>query len=709
MSYLIIFAFSSALLCVVFAMTAIIPNWKSWARTSFAAALIFMGGESLASGFGIQAAQLEQSIHWQKLKLISMSFLPALWLTFGLTYARGEAKKFLRKWNFALIAALLSPCTAIVSMQSGLVQVEVDSTIPQTLILSLGWSGKTVHLFVVIGAIATIMCLERTFRSAVGTMRWKVKFMLLGLGTMLVVRVYTSSQTLLYGSLDYRLDTLNSIGLLLGALLILRSMLRKGHFEIEIYPSQAVLQNSFTILIAGLYLFFVGVLAKAVSYIGGDVAFPLKALGLLVALVALGLLLQSDNFRLRTRQFVSRNFNRPMYDYREVWRRFSEQLSAQIDPNQITNALANLIAEIFQALSVSIWIFKERSDALVLSASTGSDPSIRSTEWKDRSKVSEMQNAFSTSSAPIYLDESKEDWASDFAEQNPKQFPEKGGSRLVIPMKSREALQGVIVVSDRVNGMPFTTQEFDILTSVASHTASSLQNAQLSQKLIETKEMEAFQTMATFFVHDLKNAASTINLMVKNLPVHWENEDFRKDALRGIAKTGNRIGKIIEKLSSIQGDLDLVVRPVQVSDVVNSALRRCVIPDRIELSVSHKELSTICQLDANLVESVFTNLVLNATEAIAQNGSIHISINEREKAVYIEIKDNGCGMSQDFLKKELFKPFKTTKKTGLGIGMFQSKMIVEAHKGEILVESEIGKGTTFTVTFPTIKQPTCRG
>ena len=97
---------------------------------------------------------------------------------------------------------------------------------------------------------------------------------------------------------------------------------------------------------------------------------------------------------------------------------------------------------------------------------------------------------------------------------------------------------------------------------------------------------------------------------------------------------------------------------------------------------------------------VVTNLVLNATEAVSGKGQIRVETNRHNGWVVLAVADNGCGMSEEFLHRSLFRPFQTTKKKGLGIGMFQSKMIVEAHGGRIEVESEQGRGSTIRVLLP---------
>jgi K+-sensing histidine kinase KdpD len=93
-------------------------------------------------------------------------------------------------------------------------------------------------------------------------------------------------------------------------------------------------------------------------------------------------------------------------------------------------------------------------------------------------------------------------------------------------------------------------------------------------------------------------------------------------------------------------------------------------------------------------------LLINAREAVGGNGQIRVETSQREGRAVLSVADNGCGMSPEFLRHSLFRPFQTTKKKGLGIGMFQSKLIIEAHRGSIQVESEPGKGTRFGIFLP---------
>ena len=105
-------------------------------------------------------------------------------------------------------------------------------------------------------------------------------------------------------------------------------------------------------------------------------------------------------------------------------------------------------------------------------------------------------------------------------------------------------------------------------------------------------------------------------------------------------------------------------------------------------------------MDHEQIQKVVTNLIMNAHEAGKDEISISVATSAVDGDVVMSVSDNGCGMSKDFIERSLFRPFQSTKKKGMGIGMFHSKMIIEAHGGKIRVDSEVGKGTTISVVLP---------
>jgi signal transduction histidine kinase len=191
--------------------------------------------------------------------------------------------------------------------------------------------------------------------------------------------------------------------------------------------------------------------------------------------------------------------------------------------------------------------------------------------------------------------------------------------------------------------------------------------------------------------------------MLKNLPVHFDDPAFREDALRGISKTVAHINSLIGRLSLLRHELQ--IKPVEsdLNDVVSKSIAGWEEAAEVQLI---KKLHPLPKtfFDPDQMIKVVTNLVLNAREAVARNGEVRIETSQNNGCVILAVADNGCGMNPDFLNRSLFRPFQTTKKNGLGIGMFQSKMIIEAHGGRIEVESEAGKGTTFRIILPLQKE-----
>lgn len=686
------FAFVGTAAAGLLAAAALARAHRALPRWSFAAGMVVLALECLFVGLSASAPYASDARRWLDWRLLMLSFVPFTWLLFSCTYGRAKDRRWLLGNQIALAAAALLPFAYLMVREHAFATAHLAGAAYG---FRLSWAGRLLHAVVLVASVFTVVNLERTFRASVGTVRWRIKYMLLGVGILFAVRIYTTSQVLVFRGIDPALDSINAAALILASVLIARGLLRAGHFELDVYPSGSVLQNSLTVLVAGIYLVVVGLGAKLVSFIGGDAAFGLKAFVVLIAIIALALVLQSDRARLQARQLVSRHFQRPLHDSGAVWRKVTEATASKVEPDELCSALTKLVANVLQALSVRLWLANDAKDTLVMKASTAGAPTGSAGLIHP---AAEILTHFKQHPLTVDLDSASDAWCARIRAAHATQFP-NGGHRICAPLIARGDVLGIFTIGDRVGGVPFTLQDLALLKCIAEHSAASLLNMQLSQQLLQAKQLEAFQSMAAFFVHDLKNAASTLNLTLQNLPVHFDDPEFRADALRGIGKTADHINALINRLTALRHELTLQPTITDLNEVVTQALANFGAGAPATVVTDMHPLPPL-RLDREQVQKVVLNLVLNAAEAVSRGGRICVSTGQQAGSVVLTVDDNGCGMSEDFIARSLFRPFQTTKKTGIGIGMFQSKMIVDAHGGRINVTSKPGVGTRFQVYFP---------
>jgi putative PEP-CTERM system histidine kinase len=668
-----------------------------WKRTNlgswcFALGMCGFAADAVLSGLAVHQTDLLRLEQLRDAGLAVKGGLTAVWLCFSAIYSRGDAKESLRRWSPLVILAAILPPALMIAFPAALIESRANPETGESWLL-FGAAAKAINLVVLIGTVLILMNLERTFRAAVGTMQWRIKFLILGLVVIFGARLYTRSQALLFSGHNNSLTQLETIALLIGCVLMVVAYFRNGFTEIDVYPSRAVLHTSITVLLAGGYLFVVGVLAQMVERSGGAGVFQLEAFLVLVAIALLAVLLLSERLRHRIKSFVSHHFKRPHYDFRKIWTRFTESTESAMDDWTLCAAAAHLISQTFNVLSVSIWVYDEEKERLERVASTA----------RSRSDAAEESIPFSLPlnvnlSRVFDLETVKEDWGDTFRGLNETQF-HTGGHRIGTSLVAGERWLGVTILADRVSGIPYTLEEFELLECIGDQIASNLLNLRLTSKILLGKELEAFQAISAFFVHDLKNAASTLNLMLQNFPIHYADPAFRADALRGIGETTGRINQIIERLSAVRSKLELHLGEVDLNAMINQVLQGVNGSSDIEINKALEPLPTL-HADAEQLRSVVTNLLLNAREAVGRSGRIEVKTTVRDGWVSFSVSDNGCGMAPEFVRDSLFRPFKTTKKKGLGIGMFQTKIIVEAHHGYLRVQSEPGKGTAFHVSLP---------
>ena len=186
----------------------------------------------------------------------------------------------------------------------------------------------------------------------------------------------------------------------------------------------------------------------------------------------------------------------------------------------------------------------------------------------------------------------------------------------------------------------------------------------------------------------------------ENLPDHFDNPEFRDDALKMMSRSVEQVNAICNRLSMLREKLEIHPCEIDLNQVVKAVLAEC---NGFSPGCLVEKLQDLPKVfaDPEQIQKVLFNLVLNAGDAVGENGEIIVTTTTRDSWVELSVKDNGCGMTEAFMDHSLFLPFKTTKPKGTGIGLFQCKMIVEAHNGHIEVDSREGEGSTFRVLLPT--------
>lgn len=229
----------------------------------------------------------------------------------------------------------------------------------------------------------------------------------------------------------------------------------------------------------------------------------------------------------------------------------------------------------------------------------------------------------------------------------------------------------------------------------------------------ESRQFASFMRLSAMLTHDLKNAIASLSLLVRNMEHQFHQEEFRADAMRSLTEATDKLRHLVSKLSepvrSMSGEFGRP-RPTDLVPIIGRVLKTTAGPYSTQHKVETQLPETlIASVDAERLEKVVENLVLNAFEAMgAEAGTLTVDGGQQpDEKVFFGVRDTGPGMSEDFQRKQLFRPFATTKRKGVGLGLYTCREVVRAHGGEIKVESQKGVGTYFRVVLPS-KQITDR-
>lgn len=226
------------------------------------------------------------------------------------------------------------------------------------------------------------------------------------------------------------------------------------------------------------------------------------------------------------------------------------------------------------------------------------------------------------------------------------------------------------------------------------------------EQLIRSEKLAAIGQLASGVGHELRNPLGAIKNSVfyvrrritkTELPA---TEPRVMEFLDIIDDEVNVANKVITDLLGFSRVAKPTVSPASVAGVIEDALKHTHLPENVELTKAIDNNLPMVMVDADQIRQVFLNIVLNALQAMPEGGRLNIRASSQGKFVEVAFADTGSGIPQSIINK-IFDPLFTTKAKGVGLGLSVCKSILDRHEGDIRVESEVGKGTTFTISLPT--------
>ena len=699
MNFIVWSAYAVAALTAGIAALALWRDRQSFVNRVFALGMALFAVEAVLTGMVYHSASLEGFLLWQRARFTASSFLPAAWLLFSVSFARANYREQASRWKWVLLLSLVLPVAlTLFNFSTDFVSVVLAPLGSTAYFIRTGPTGYYWHLVWVILSVLVLMNLERTFRHATGHMRWQTKFMFLGIGGVFAIHLFTDSQALLFKGVDTDMVAVNLGALLVADVLVVRSLFRGKPLKASIHLSHQFLYNSLTMLIVGVYFIAVGAVAWASLRLEWVRNIHVTIFLVFVLVIGLAAILLSDRLRLKRKRFISRHLKRPQYDYQKIWEDFTGRTAQVTSVRELCSVVVKMVSETLEILSVSIWLADEKQESLSFGGST-----VFTAEQAAKMKLLDqggaaLIRAMAGQEMPVDLDGRGDGWVSDLRQTYGHETKESR-IRYCVPLNAAGHLVGIMTLSEKVYYEPLSFEESELVRTIAGQAAAGLMNLTLAERLRQAKELEAFQTMSAFFMHDLKNLASKLSLVTQNLPVHMDNPEFRADALKTLSQSVGRINSMSSRLSLLSQRLELSFREADLNGLVEDAVSEEKGYAEIPVSMKLGAVPAL-SMDREQMQKVLENLLMNACEASGPEGRIAVATGCQESFAEITVTDNGCGMSKEFIEKNLFRPFQTTKKKGMGIGLYHCKTIVEAHGGRIHVESEQGKGTTFRVLLP---------
>lgn len=545
------------------------------------------------------------------------------------------------------------------------------------------------------GAILALVLVEQAYRNIPQHARWGMKPLCLGLAGVFAFDLYLYADAFLFSRMNPDVWTARGIAHAFVIPFIAVSAARNPEWSFEIAVSRRVVFHSAALVAAGAYLLLVAAAGYYLRYFGGSWGRAIEVTFVFAALLALATLLVSGSLRSKLRVFLNKNFFSYRYDYRDEWLRITRALSSHDSQAGVQVSAIRALADLLESPGGWLW----------LRAGGGDYRPAARLNLPERTETEPARGGLASFLAATTWVVDLDEWRNDPDKYEDLVVPgwllATTEARFIVPLTTAEGLIGFMVLARPRARVDVNWEVNDLLKTAGRQAASYLGQMQAVEALLEAKKFDAFNRMSAFVVHDLKNLVAQLSLLLRNAEKHHDNPEFRKDMLETIDHVVERMKKLLLQLREGTTPVD-APRPVDLARVIERIARAKAghLP-ALELDL---EPDVRCAGHDERLERVIGHLVQNALDATGKSGRVWVRLWREGGSAKIEVGDSGHGMSPEFVRDRLFKPFQSTKAAGMGIGAYESAQYLSELGGSITAESEPNVGTRMHVTLPLLRQ-----
>ncbi len=539
-------------------------------------------------------------------------------------------------------------------------------------------------------SVMGLVAVEQVYRNTRPQDRWAIKFMCVGLGGLFIFDSYLYAYGALFRSINAELWSARGYVVMLIAPLIAVSAARNPQWSVPVGLSRNMAFHTASLLGAGIYLLLMAGAGYYLRLFGGDWGSVVQAVFVFAAALILVLLLGSGTLRARLRVFLSKHFFSYRYDYREEWLKFTRTLSSGAPGEQVCERAIESLAQLVESPGGGLWMKEDnigyqRAAHWNWSDIQGQEPFdspfvqwMSHTRWViDLCEAKTQAERYPDLVLPVWLAEAREAW-------------------LFIPLLQHDEMLGFIVLKPSLGKVSFNWEVSDLLKVAARQATTHLAQMRAANALIVARQFESFNRTTTFVIHDLKNLVAQLSLLLANAEKHKHNPDFQTDMLETVENAVTRMNKVLSQLR--RGGSD-ATRSVSLTQILHDAVAsKRAFKLQPELDLPSPPLQV--RADKERLTRAIGHLLQNALEATPQTGKVSLTAQTEGDMAIVEIRDDGVGMEEEFIRNHLFQPFDSTKGAGMGIGAYESRETLRALGGHIEVKSTPGVGTVFRLSLP---------